>query len=162
MSKRRRTGSGFSAKRPIDKQLISINLNDVSATQQTTVLLAPTSPCTVLGIRWSLYVEGDAGTAGLKHDYRWAIVQLLDGTTANDLDGTDAGPLFEPEQHVLAYDVGTSAHTATTAIVKTDTYRGKTKAMRKLLVGDRVVFIIKGIATETVRVRGAVQLFCKS
>ena len=70
MSKRRRTSAGFAAARPIDKQLISISLDDISATQQTTVLLAPSSACTVLGIRWSFFIEGNAGTISLPHDYR--------------------------------------------------------------------------------------------
>ena len=120
MSKRRRTSAGFAAARPIDKQLISISLDDISATQQTTVLLAPSSACTILGIRWSFFIEGDAGTVSLPHDYRWAIIQLLDGQTANTLQGTDAGPFYEPEQHCLAFGVGTNrlSSSATTGMTE--------------------------------------------
>ena len=164
MSKRRRTSAGFAAARPIDKQLISISLDDITATQKSTVLLAPSSACTVLEIRWSLYVEGDAGSVGSEHDYRWAIIQLLDGQTANTIQGTDAGPFYEPEQHCLAFGVRTNrlSSSATTGMTEPHIWNGKTKSMRKLRVGDRVIFICKGVATETSRVRGAVQLFCKS
>ena len=163
MSKRRRTSAGFAAARPIDKQLVNVNLNDINATQQTTVLLTAATACTVLGIRWSMFIEGDAGSVGAEHDYRWAIIQLLDRQTANNLDGTNQGELYEPEQHVLAFGIGCSRTSSTATVgMQTLTMNGKTKSMRKLRIGDRVVFICKGIATETVRVRGAVQLFCKS
>ena len=163
MSKRRRTSAGFAAKRPIDKALININLNDVSATQQTTVLLAPAAACTVLGIRWSMFIEGDAGSVGSPHEFRWAIIQLPDGRTAEELDSTNAGSLYEPEQQVLAFGIGVSRVSSTSSVSQfVPTIVGKTKSMRKLRVGDRVVFIVKGIATETIRVRGIVQLFCKS
>ena len=163
MSKRRRVSSEFSAKRPIDKALTAISLDDITATQKSTVLLAPVSACTALGIRWSLFVQGDAGTVGVPHDFRWAIIRLADGFTANTINGTDAGSFYDPEQDVLAFGVGTSFTSATANVGHdTPTWNGSTKSMRKLLVGDRIIFICKGEATNTVKVRGVIQLFCKA
>ena len=70
MSKRRRTSGGrAAAPRPIDKTLRFILLDDVNATQQQNQLFIATTACTVLGIRWSLLIEEDAGTVGVPHDY---------------------------------------------------------------------------------------------
>ena len=165
MSKRRRTFGGRSAStRPIDKDLIFIELNDVNATQQRTELFAATTAYTILGLRWSLFVEGDAGTVGLDHDWEWIIVKRNDGEgNENNMDRTNAASFYQPEQDVLAFIVGTS-HTSSTAStgVEPPVINGFTKTMRKMKVGDRIIFAVRGIATETVRVRGIVQLFCKS
>ena len=164
MSKRRRVSvSGRTSKRPIDKSLVFILLNDVNATQQTAALSVGKTPCTIQGIRWSMLIEGDAGTVGNDHDYAWAIILVRDGFTANTIANTaNLAALYEPEQDVVAFGVGTShsSSSATTGTVDAN-WAGKTKSMRKLKVGDVMQFAIRGIATETVRVRGCIQLFCQ-
>ena len=166
MSKRRRTFAGRGhAPRPIDKQLTFINLNDVNATAQRTVLFSAPTACTILGIRWSLMFEGDAGSVGEHHDYRWIIVVVKDGDgNENNMSTTDASDFYTPEQNVLAFGVGTdnSSATSATGMQGPITQTGKTKSMRKFLVGDRLLFAVEGIATETIRVRGVIQTFCKS
>jgi len=163
MSKRRRTNTGFSrVKRPIDKSLVSIVLDDVNATQQQVILDTASSACTVVGIRWDLLIEGDAGTVGLDHDYSAAIVMVRDGNSANAFGLANGSSWYEPEQNVLAFHRSTShaSVTATTGITPAN-WEGTTKSMRKLMTGDAILFIIEGIATNTVRVRGVIQLFCK-
>ncbi len=164
MSKRRRTKSGFSSvKRPIDKDLVSVTLEDINATQQNTIIKQASTACTVTGLRWSFFVEGDAGTVGVPHDYTWAIVLVRDGNTANGFNVTDGSSYYEPEQNVLTFGNGTtrSAASSQTGFESHGTWSGTTKSMRKLMNGDAIHFIIVGIATQTVRCHGVVQLFCK-
>ena len=166
MSKRRRVaGGGRAAARPIDKQLIFVLLEDINATQQTTTLFTATSPCTVMGIRWTGHVQGDAGTVGNKHDYEWAIVKVNDGDgAANNIDRTNGGKFYVPEQNVVAFGVGSdnASSTSTTGMQVSPRWEGTTKSMRKYRVGDKLNFIIRGIAVDTVRCRFSVQFFCKS
>ncbi len=165
MSKRRRVSAGFSrSTRQIDKALVFVKLDDISATQQSRALTVGKTPCTVLGVRWSMFIEGDAGSVGVDHDYAWAIVLVRESQTASTLDNvTNGNSFYDPEQDVIAFGVGFShASSSATTGVQDAMITGKTKAMRKLRVGDQMQFIIRGIATETVRMRGCIQLFCKS
>ena len=160
--KRRRGAIGrVAAPRPIDKTLTVIVKNDVGSSTQTTDLVTATTACTAVDIRWTFYVEGDGGTAGLKHDYSWLIALVPDGTTINSIALTDAASMYDPEQHVLAFGYGCSAD-ASAALVDPFYWLGTTKTSRKLRIGDKITFAVKGITTETVRVRGCVQIFCKS
>ena len=168
MSKRRRTGVGFrvAATRPIDKSLIFVAKTAVASTQQETALITATTACTVVGLRWSIMFEGDAGTETNPHDYVWGIILVLDGDSVNNAAQADAGAFFEPEQNLLVFGVGSSrmdASGSTSQVAEQNNrWDGHTKTMRKLRIGDRLLFFVKGIATETVRCRGVVQLFCKS
>lgn len=144
-----------SSKRPIDKALIAVNKNGLAGTQQSTVLSTTTFPCTITGLRWDITALQDAGTGVCSG--MWAIVVVRDGLSANTISFTDAGTVYEPEQDVLAF--GTWA-----VDNNTDTQRisGTTKSMRKLMGGDQLVLIAKGVATNTTTIFGAVQFFCKS
>ena len=166
MSKRRRGTGGFrvTAPRPIDKRIISITKAAVGATKATTKIITATTACTVVGLRWNFFVVGDAGSQGTNHDYSWAIVFHPDGENANNPDLTDAATFYTPEQNVLAWGVGSSLSdgaSVTSADLMDIHWEGTTKTMRKLRIGNKISFLIEGIATETVRVKGAVQLFCK-
>ena len=167
MSKRRRgvTGHRVAAPRPIDKSLISISQATVGATKVSTTLITATTTCTLVGLRWNHYIEGDAGTEGNRHDYVWWISYIQDGENATNPDITDGNSFLQPEQNVLAYGVGTSRMDAAGQNVDVPFnphWSGSTKTMRKLRIGDRVQFHVQGVATETVRCRGAVMFFCKS
>ena len=161
MSKRRRTRTGFSsAARPIDKSLVVIFKSAVAATTVSTALAVGKLPCTVKGVRWTGVITGDAGTAGNTHRYAWAIVLVRDGYTHNELNFTsDAESLYEPEQDVIAFGVGTSGDNGTTELEPIK-WEGQTKSMRKLKVGDKMEFLVEGIAVETVSCNFIVQLFC--
>ncbi len=164
MSKRRRTTGGFRvAVRPVDKAITAVSLTGVSTTQQQTVLVSAATACTVLGIRWSFFVEGDGGTSTLPHDYRWAIILLKEGQTADNMGQTNAAHFYDPEQNVLAWGFGTSRTDSDEInfLGAPDHWESKSKSMRKLMIGDRIAFIVRGTATQTVRVLGAVQMFCK-
>ena len=165
MSKRRRGVGGVrvTAPRPIDKTLTVLTKTGVGSTTVTTDIFTATTACTALGVRWSFYVEGDSGTSGNPHDYIWAIALVPDGTSINAFSLTDAAQFYKPEQHLMAFGLSSSrtdAQEVTTNV--TNAWNGQTKTMRKLRIGNKISFALKGIATETVRCRGVVQLFCKS
>ena len=166
MSKRRRGVGGVrvTAPRPIDKTLTVLTKTTVGSSTVTTDIFTATTACTALGVRWNFYVEGDAGTEGTPHDYIWMIVLVPDGTSINAISLTDAAQFYKPEQHVMAFGLGSSRGDASGADQSRVNlnWSGQTKTMRKLRIGDKITFGLKGIATETVRCRGVVQMFCKS
>ena len=164
MGKRRRLVVASTSSRPVDKRIVSILKTGVTNTQQTTTLVTAATACTVFGIRWSFWVQGDAGTEGTQHPYAWAIVRQREGTTLVSLNTGDANTFYTPEQDVLAFGYGTSRSDASTTsgVSPTKTnWNDKSGSKRKLIIGDKIVFIINGIATETVRCEGSIQLFCK-
>ncbi len=148
-------GSTAHTKRPIDKSLVAILKAGVNATQQTTVLLTTTFPCTVVGLRWSLTFEQDAGTGTA--GFSWAIVVVRDGVTVDTLVTSDAGSFFNPEENCLVFGMGSIDNNT-----QTKQFEGATKTMRKMQGGDILMFIHKGIATETSGSRGVIQFFCKT
>ena len=164
MGKRRRLIVGSTSSRPVDKRIVSILKTGVTNTQQTTTLVTAATACTVFGIRWSFWVEGDAGTEGVQHPYAWAIVRQREGATLVSLNTGDANTFYTPEQDVLAFGYGTSRADATlntSGGPGKHNWNDKSGSKRKLMIGDKIVFIINGIATETVRCEGGIQLFCK-
>ena len=100
----------------------------------------------------------DTGTAGNISNFVWAIVLVRDGNTANSMTITNGSSFYKPEQNVLAFGVGPSGKDDSTPTV----VYGNTKTMRKLLIGDTIVFLAKRQNTETTSYRGIIQLFCKS
>lgn len=154
--KRARTAAASRApKRPISKELVAISKSATGATQATTTLYTATFPVTVVGLRWALSFIQDAGTG--KANHYWCIVLLRDGQTVSTVAISDAAAFFEPEQDVLAFGVG-----SVTNNTETKDYMGASKTMRKLQTGDRLVFIDRGVATDTHTAIGIIQFFVKS
>ena len=158
MSKRRRTSSGFSTKRPIDKVLVFITDDGIGLTQVSTTLLTAATACTMVGLRWSMASFKDGGTGGNVSNFEWAIVLVEDGNTANNLGVGNGGSYYDPKQNVLAFGVSPNLQNTQPPLHIT----GNTKTMRKLRIGDTIRLITKGQNTETSGVRGIIQLFCKS
>ncbi len=161
MSKRARTSQGgrtfqVSQKRPIDKQLIVVNKDGVDATQVTTTLITATFPCTITGLRWQISTDRAAGTG--TGQFYWAIVLVKDGNSANNLAVSDQATFYKPEQNVLAFGVGALEDEGPDSRLA----EGSTKTMRKLMGGDALIFITKGVATNTTNFDAIVQFFCKS
>ncbi len=142
-------------KRPIDKAIIAILKAGTNATQVETVLASIAFPCTLTGLRWGLTFTQDAGTATAF--FYWAIVIVRDGVTVSQITTSDAATYYAPEQNCLVWGNGTIENN-----ISTDDYIGSTKTMRKLLVGDSIQFLHKGSATNTTRVDGIIQFFCKT
>ncbi len=159
-NKRQRTGVNtfvVSQKRPIDKGLVVVS-SAVSSTQQETVLITATFPCTATGLRWDMSFYGD--TTGANNGF-WCIAIVRDGNAAATISLTDGAQLYQPEQDVLAFG---SFHFSDldggTGSAQQD-ISGSTKSMRKLMGGDKLVFVHKSTNIRGT-VSGCVQIFCKS
>ncbi len=141
--------------RPIDKALIAVANNGIGATQEvSTVINAINAPCTITGLRWSISIQQDGGTGICEGT--WAIVVTYGGQTVSTMSHTDASTFYTPESNVLAFGAWSIDNNT-----QTKEFEGSTKTMRKLMLGDQVFLIAKGVATDTSRLFGVVQLFCK-
>ena len=156
-SKKRQRVVQVSAKRPIDKNLISIT-QGLSTTQQETVLLTVTFPSTIVGLRWSLSFHGAAASAT---NYNWAIVVVRDGLSASTMSMSDAGDFYTPEQDVLAFGNGRCTDLDLGAGPGNRVHEGATKTMRKMKGGDQLIFITDASAIQGQCI-GIVQFFRKS
>ena len=154
-SKRRRVDPVFRVRRPIDKDIISVALGTIDATQSSLTLTTAVFPCTVTGLRWNFSTNQDGGT-GLMAGF-WAIVFLAEGQVLDTLTTTNGSSFYQPEQDVLTYGVSSIENNS-----ETKEHEGTTKTMRKLKVGDRLVLVALGVATQTHTLRGMVQFFCKT
>jgi hypothetical protein len=163
MSKRARGQSGAPvrrAKRPIDKSLTNVIINNlINAKQDVDLKDAATFPGTITGLRWSLTVVRSGGTATTFGHFKWAIVIVPAGTTISTINMSSAGSMYDPEQNVLAFGCGCTWSSAGENPLM---FEGTTKAMRKLKAGDKLVFTCFGTATERHDLAGTVQFFYKA
>jgi len=151
-SKKRKTVS--SRARPTDKSLVVIN-EIVAAGQITTDLVTATFPCTATGIRWDL--SACAAGATVTGIY-WAIVIVRDGDSVKTIATSDGSTFYAPEQNVIAYGVGVCDGNRGDQV----DWSGHTKSMRKLMGGDKLVFVSIGDAANNNNLRGCIQFFCKA
>lgn len=162
--KRRRTSAPvFQAqkKRPIDKNLIYINKAwSAASDQMETTLITATFPATITGVRWSLNVWSADST--LTNVVTWAIIRVKDGLSASTLSFSDGGTVFEPEQEVLAFGNSVVPPIDINVGPIVQHFEGDTKTMRKLMGGDKIMFIAKPEQNWTGSVDGIIQFFAKS
>jgi len=144
-------------KRPVDKLIINVLKTAVDATDVSTTLTTATFPCTIVGLRWDLVITPGAGTS--PGSYAWCVIILRDGVTVSSLAISDGATLYAPEQDVMVFARGSTSISAEGNQLH---YNGSTKTMRKLMGGDKLLFIMKGEATNTVTLEGAFQFFCKT
>jgi len=154
--KRQRTGvsSFVTPKRPIDKGLVNV-IHGISTTQAETTLITATFPCTVTGLRWEIGAIGGPQSTSV----RWAIIIVRDGNSANTIGASDGSDLYAPEQDVMAFGVQWCPDTDNGN--SNIHWTGSTKSMRKLMGGDKIIFVTKGSFSNGT-VNGCVQLFCKT
>lgn len=152
--KRQRTATFSRARRNVDKVMIVVSHQGQNATQVTTTILTSTFPSTVTGIRWDLTFDQEAGTGASEMD--WAIVLVKEGQGPDTMQSANAAIFYEPEQNCLVF-----GHSTVRNQLQTNHETGTTKTMRKMMVGDRIVFIFAGTATNTSSVHGIIQLFQK-
>ncbi len=152
-----------SARRAINKQLVNTNISTIVAAQQATTLETFTFPVTLTGLRWDLTILRTAATAGVISRIVWAIIMLPDSQTASTISLTNAGSMYQPEQHVLAYGTFISdGVSAAGAAAHIRSFNGSSKTMRKLQSGDKLELITFGTATEEHELFGTIQWFEKT
>mgnify|MGYP000332636614 FL=1 len=149
----------FRNKRPVDKALIVVNKTGVGGTRVNTDLVTATFPCTITGLRWSMGVQPDGSTGTGR--ILWAVVVLRDGGTLGTMSVSDAGTVYTPEQDVMVFGAS-SLLPNTSTINQAVQFEGSTKTMRKLMGGDKLVFIAIGENINTAELFGVFQFFCKS
>lgn len=141
-------------RRPIDKANKNIVLTN-AVTQQTVDLLdARTYPGTVTGLRWEFVFGPPAATnVGLS----WAIVVVKDAAApaASSLSLSNDAAIYQPEQMMLAGGIIDVQSTDNSLHIS-----GKTKSMRKLMVGDILQFITKASQASGI-ITGNLQCFYK-
>ncbi len=156
MSRKRARLQSVRGKRPIDKDLITIDKAAVAGTQLTTSLKVTTFPCTIVGLRWTISCAQNAGTGDTQ--LFWAIIIVPDGDSVNAFGTGDSNTFYAPEQNVLTYGITVSSAVDNMPVQ----FEGSTKTMRKLKAGDVVLFATIAQATDTWMLQGVVQFFCKS
>ncbi len=149
----RRTGS----KRPVDKLMLVVNKAGLGATQSTTTLVTVTFPCTIVGLRWDLGAATNAGTASCV--FAWGIIIVRDGNAIKNIALSDAATFYAPEQNVMSY--------GSTVLTRFDQgqsvqWNGSTKTMRKMMGGDKLIFVAVGEDVNTSDCFGTIQFFCKT
>ncbi len=157
---RKRNRNNFtrrSTPRPIDKNIKIINIVIGSSTSIQALVVA-TFPCTIVGLRWEVSYTND--TANTSQFVRWAIVLLRDGELAGSLGSGNLGTLYTPEQNVMAFGAMIITGNSFSEVGRHES--GSTKTMRKLMGGDKIVFLAAGTSANGASVTGAIQFFCKS
>lgn len=164
MSRRRgmnnvnRIGVRNMAKRPIDKELISITSAVVSGTQLDTELTTASFPNTVTGIRWSF---GLLTSTAAPTCFYWAILVVKDGNAPNNFATSTGSSFYQPEQDVLAFGAGVTDGNANDDGPVTLHFEGSTKSMRKLMAGDKLYFCLLSEGGSG-NACGVIQFFSKS
>lgn len=170
MPKRRRTRATYNIKkvRPKDKQIIGLSIGNGFATVNTfnQVLYTATFPATVTGVRWELSY---GNTGHPFQNINWAIVILRQGVNIGALSAAQNVTLYSPEQNVIAWGIvsftgGIDDDAAAVSGKPVGEDMGSTKSMRKLMAGDRLVFV-NSLATNgdaAIRLQGAIQFFLLS
>lgn len=168
MSKRQRTTAvsytslpvQARAKRPIDKNLVNVNVTVTDSTQTSVDLYSADFPGTMTGLRWTVSAINLLNT----NAYRiyWAIVVSGDGVGATTMTTSSAGKFYVPERNCLAFGcsyIEPRDASRGPAIVN---FEGSTKTMRKFSNGDKLHFIALSDGTNAVGVTGIVQFFMKT
>ena len=88
------------APRPIDKQISYVADADLDATQQASTIYTATFPCTLVGLRWTIYAMTSSSANNVA---AWAIVKVDDGETATALTFTPNASLYAPERDVFKF-----------------------------------------------------------
>ncbi len=162
MSKRQRSAPGRfnapAAKRPIGKNLVAVS-QSVTNSQTATTLFTTTFPATIVGVRWSLALIGNATASAAG---KWMIVIVRDGVTADTIALSDAASVFQPEQNVLAFGDFRVGDLDVAGGIATWHNEGSTKTMRKLQGGDLLQFIALQSTANAAALTGTIQFFTKS
>ena len=160
--KRRRVSSSFRAPRPIDKTILSIFKN-VTTTQQNVTLITAVFPCTITGLRWDLNtslavdVGDNTGTS-----CTWVIYLLKENVAVPAMNLSDGQTLIRPEEDCLVFGAFHAQKETASSFVNAQVNRGSTKTMRKLAVGDRLVWSALSDSAQGTVITGAIQFFCKT
>ena len=147
----------------VEKRLISFHFNTVdSVSQAEQALINANFPCTAGGISLDLVAHRESSSSGNSTSMGWALIINRGGQTNATISLGAGTTFFEPEENVLLSGVFSSQ-----GVINDSTYRYiRTKTMRKLQSGDRLMFIAKGngpaASNDAWFIRGTLTMFCTS
>jgi len=146
---RRRKGRGrvFSVRqsRPKDKQIFCFNQVILGVTQTNYVCYTISFPGTVAGLLWDFRCGFGTVTPQI---FYWCVQICRQNINIPVINTAGNGASFiTPEQNVMAFGA------MTTGVVSAgndhDMSQGRTKSMRKLMGGDRLILSVAGLAAGT-------------
>lgn len=166
----RRRVVNIQTKRPIDKALVTCSLNLTGASSAFLNILPPAGsagvafPGTVTGIRWIAIYKSNSAQPQVSNCI-WVLVKVREGLNPNPVVVSSApAPFYNPEQDVICWGMmgiqGVSAGSG--GRVTYDVNEGSTKAMRKLMAGDRIALVAQDNSNESNYLDFTVQLFYKT
>ncbi len=147
------------APRPIDKQVVCSVHATLGTTQQNTILVTATFPCTIVGVRWAITGVSTMITANPLQF--WAIHIVKEGATIPTLAVADGASFYNPEQNLIAFGCSYSRDSDVGSGPAAHVWDGTTKAMRKMQGGDRLVLSSRSDQVASGNMVGVVQWFCK-
>lgn len=149
----RRSRRSFArTKRSKNKTLIGGQFTTNANTLNSSTLYTAVYPCTMAGMRWDMDFVRASIVSENNIQGQWAIYILKEGNVALELSPTT---IMQPEQNVIAWGV-MSLGTIDSGVSK-KSYMDKTKSMRKLQGGDKIMLAIKTV--EAVSCVWGVQFF---
>ena len=136
------------AKRPVDKKVITVAKSGITTTAVTTTLFTAAAPCTLNGLIFSC----GASPSGPLY---WFVIRVDEGDTTNAISVTDGNASYTPESDILLSGVF-----PVNATVSTPINLATTHAKRKLMIGDRIIFVAR-TSTSTANFDGICTMFFK-
>ena len=89
----------------------------------------------------------------------WAVVFVRDGEISNDLDITNGASFYDPEQNVLAFGTVMLEPNSSTSAPTVMHVEGTSKAMRKMMDGNKLELVTLSNALNGAQMYGALQFF---
>ena len=137
------------AKRPVDKKVITVAKTAIGTTAVTTTLFTAAAPCTLNGLIFS------CGSGAVSGPLYWFVIRVDEGDTTNAVSVTDGNASYTPESDILmsgVFPVNTASSPPTNLAT--------THAKRKLMIGDRIIFVAR-TASSTANFDGICTMFFK-
>jgi len=156
MSNKRRRSGRRGTRRPIDKQIITLNfIGGINVSQ--TLLIVQEGALTLTGLRWNLSFRTNTGAG--PPQFWWAIVVVKDGNDVNAIGISNLDQMYTPEQSVMAWGAGVVNASGDSGGPKSVHQMGTTKVMRKMMEGDSLHLVTTADIQAGVLIGGGVQFF---
>ncbi len=140
--------------------IISRVINKESVgTQVSTTVLTTTFPCTLSAVKYSIGVFNNA--AASSRVFRWALVFVADGNSANTISFVDAADFYTPEQHIIAFGSANLSETGGDG-APTAHWNRSLSTRVNMRTGDLILFLCAAESGTDLFVDGTVQLLCKT
>lgn len=145
--------------RPIQKELVMVNITATSVATTSQTLSTFTQPGTIVGLRWSI---SDLSAIATSTQVAWVIMIIRESVATPTMSLGSGNDIVNPVQDVLAFGVGHTVSTAGTAGPQVHNWEGNTKTMRKVQGGDQLAFLTLSNGVASDNILACIQYFIKS